>query len=199
MGYTRGTRWTPELIEQRILEVKSDLNIDHMPTRSEIFSLRYNDPLHNGIVRHGGYDYWAKKLGLKIKDSESKTGWDYEEKAIKLLESRGYNVKRMSRKHPYDLLINGFIKIDVKVGKPWILRGSRVHTFGINKKNPVCDLYMIFALDESGEIERLFIIPSIELKLISMCIGKNSKYNKFIDRWDLIEKYNNFYKSVKLC
>jgi hypothetical protein len=196
MGYTHGTQWTEEKLQKRILDAINELQIDHMPTRSEIFSLRFNDPLHNGIVRNGGYDYWAKRLGLKVKDSESKLGWLYEEIAAKELENHGYTVSHMSRKYPYDLLINEFVKIDVKVGKPWLLRSSRVHTFGINKKNPVCDVYMVFALNEQGDTERLFIIPSFELKLISMCIGKDSKYNKFINRWDLIDKYDQFYKSL---
>jgi len=196
MGYTHGTQWTHELIEQRILQVKSELKIDYMPTRNEILYLRHNDPLHNGIVRSGGYEYWANRLGLKIKDSESKTGWAYEEIAIDLLKDRGYKIERMSRKCAFDVLVNSNVRIDVKVGRPWLLRGSRVHTFGINKKIPLCDIYMIFALGESGKTERLFIIPSNELKLISMCIGKDSKYNKFVDRWDYIDKYDSFYKAL---
>jgi hypothetical protein len=196
MGRTHKTRWTNEFLEQQIKRVMSELQIDRMPTRSEIFSIRFNDPLHNGIVRHGGYDYWAKKLKLSVKDSESKTGWEYEEIAAVLLKEKGYSVIGMKRKCAFDLLINDSVKVDVKVGKPWLLRGSRVHTFGINKKVPVCDIYMIFALHESGKTERLFIIPSTELKLSTMCIGKESKYNKFIDRWDFIDKYDSFYKSI---
>jgi hypothetical protein len=198
MAYTHGIQWTDKLLEERILQVKSELNIDHMPTRSEIFSLRFNDPLHNGIVRHGGYDYWANKLRLDVKDSESKVGWEYEKIAADMLIEGGYTVKQMSRKHPFDLLVNENVRVDVKVGKPWLLRGSRVHTFGINKKNPVCDVYMIFALNEDSTIERLFIIPSMELKIISMCIGKYSKYNKYVNSWEYINKYDAFYKTLAM-
>jgi hypothetical protein len=196
MGRKNETRWTNEFLEQQIKNVMGELQIDRMPTRSEIFSVRFNDPLHNGIVRHGGYDYWAKKLGLLIKNSESKTGWKQEEVAIKLLENKGYSVKAMSHRCPFDIMINDSVKIDVKASKPWVLKGIRQHTFGINKKNPTCDIYMVFALDDFGGTERLFIIPSIELKLVTMCIGQKSKYNKFIDRWDFIDKYDSFYKTI---
>jgi hypothetical protein len=196
MGKTHESQWTDEVLEQRIRQVMLELKIDRMPTRSEVFSIRFNDPLHNGVVRHGGYEYWAKKLGLQIKDSESKTGWAYEECAIDLLKGKGYAVERMSRKCAYDILVNGAVKIDVKAGKPWFLKGSRLHSFGINKKVPVCDIYLVLAIDESEKIERTFVIPSFELKVVSMCIGKDSKYNKFIDQWGYIDKFDGFYKSI---
>lgn len=196
MAYTHGTQWTDEKIKQRILEVVDVLKIGHMPTRSDIFKLRYNDPLHNGICRHGGYDFWAKQLGLSIKDCESKTGWEYEDIAINILNGRGYLTQKTSRKCAFDILVNDCVRVDVKVGRPWLLRGSRVHTFGINKPMPTCDIYMIFALDENNETERLFIVPSLELRVKTLCIGKHSKYNKFIDRWDYIYKYCTFYRSI---
>jgi hypothetical protein len=55
----------------------------------------------------------------------------------------------------------------------------------------------VYALNEEGnKVERTFVIPSKNLKLVSLCIGKNSKYNKYINRWDYIDKYDKFYKSL---
>ena len=39
VGYVQGTRWTDELIEQEILRVREALNLDRMPTNSEVKSV----------------------------------------------------------------------------------------------------------------------------------------------------------------
>lgn len=194
MGYTYGTLWTEELLINRIFDVIKILKLKRMPTKSEIFSLRHNDPLHNKIVRTGGYRFWAGKLNLEIKESESKLGWNFEEIASDILKNKGFIVKGMPIKHPFDLLVNNRIKVDVKCATPYKLNGSIVHTFGINKKYQTCDLYILFALNYNREVERIFVIPSTELQLVSMCIGKESKYNKFIDRWDFLHKFDELYR-----
>jgi hypothetical protein len=197
LGYVHGIKWTDEKIEKEIKRVMYALHINRMPSRSEIEEVLKDSALTNKIGKLGGFQYWANKLGLETKESETSTGKEFEEKAIGILESRGYRVQRMTTKYPYDLLVNEHIKVEVKVGRPYMLKGeSRVHTFRTSKRHATCDLYLIFALDESEEVERLFIIPGCELKIVTLCIGKNSKYNKYIDRWDLVDKFNEFYKGL---
>lgn len=105
----------------------------------------------------------------------------------------------MGVKYPFDFLINNTIRIDVKAAKAYMSRGNRCHTIGINKKYATCDLYLIFALDEVENIERTFIIPGCDLRVTSMNFGKDSKYDKYINRWDLLEKYDNFYNNLALA
>jgi hypothetical protein len=168
-----------------------------MPSRSEILKVfDNNSTLHNKIVRTGGYRKWADALNLEIKESETKTGQDFEEIAMDLLIGRGFEVEKMTTKHPFDLLINKTVKIDVKSGRPYLLNGSRCHSFGINKKQGSCDIYIILALDETDNIERTFIIPSHHLKVTTLSIGENSSYNKYIKRFDVINLYSDFHKSV---
>lgn len=190
--------WDEQKVESGILDTMKHLKIDRMPTRSEILNTVNGNPLHCRITKSGGYEYWAKKLGLNVKESESKTGWDAEEIAkISIETSFGYKVEKMSKRHPYDLLVNDFIKVDVKCAKPYILKGSRVHTFGISKKNSTCDLYIIYALDENGKIERTFIIPGHKLNVVTMCIGSKTKYDKYFERWDYFQKYNDFFERLR--
>ncbi|GMX64525.1 hypothetical protein Elgi_37940 [Paenibacillus elgii] len=189
-------KWNDELIEQEIFKVIKSLQIDRMPSRSEIKSVAQDEALHNKICKTLGYKGWSEKLNLEIKDSETKLGQSIEEIAIAMLISKKYNVKRMTAKYPFDLLINGNVKVDVKSGRAYDLRGSRCHTFGINKKYSACDIYLIFALSEVGEIERIFVIPSSKLKIVTMSIGENTKYNIYKDRWDYLNTYDNFYKSI---
>jgi len=185
-------------IKNRIYYIIQQLKINRMPSRSEVLSIEQNQNLHNAIIRGYGYYTWAKMLNLEIKDSETLMGVSYQKICMNQLIQMGYRVEETTMKAPYDLVINGNIKIDVKSGCAYLDEcGCRLHTFGINKKLPTCDLYILYALDENGtNIEKVFIIPSKELKLVSMCIGTNSKYNCYINKWEYIDLYNKFYQAI---
>lgn len=193
-GY--GKVWSEERVKSELLQCIRILNINRMPTSTELKTLGRND-LHLKVSRTKKYSGWAECLGLERKMSETLSGQTYEAVITSELEARGHHVERMSTKFPYDLLINGTVKVDVKAGHAYMMRGeSRVHSFGINKKEPTCDIYIILALSENEYIERTFIIPSHHLKVISLCIGAESKYNRFVDRWDYIDQYTQFFKQI---
>jgi hypothetical protein len=196
MGYTYGVRWNNDLIENEIRKVISALNIDRMPSNEEIILVNKNSKLSNAIRRNGGFYNWASILGLQVKNCETKTGKEFEEIAKDLLIQQGYRVEKMSTKYPYDLLVNEHIRIDVKAARAHIIKNTRWHTVGLNKKYATCDLYLIFALSETDAIEKMFIIPGTDLKLTSLNFGANSKYDKYLNRWDLLEKYDRFYKQL---
>ena len=202
MGYTHGINWGENIEDEKkiviseIEKVMNMLDIEHMPSRTDMLSVLADNSLANKVARTGGFTYWAHELNIEEKESETKLGQSYEVKAMEMLIKKGFEVARMTTKYPFDLLINDNIKIDVKVGRPGYVRESRVHTFRTAKRYATCDLYFIFALDENEEIEKLFIIPGSDLKVVTMCIGHISKYDKYIDRWDLIEAYDKFYKAL---
>lgn len=171
------------------------LNIKRMPTASELTSIGRND-LHCKIGRTKTYKGWAEHLELQLKSSETTKGNEYEELVAKIIRGLGYEVKEMTTKHPYDLLINDSVKVDVKVGGAHNHFGSRAHTFRPSKKFATCDLYICVALDENDEVENIFIIPSKFAQLTTLNIGTDSKYNKFIYRWDYIKRFVQFYDEV---
>ncbi|MCR8641444.1 hypothetical protein NV379_02130 [Paenibacillus sp. N1-5-1-14] len=180
-----------------IREIMSALKINRMPSSSEVLqTFHEGEALHKRICDLG-YRFWAEKLNLEIKQSETQLGQDYELVAIKMLEEKGYKVERMTTKHPFDLLVNDSIRIDVKSASAYDLKGSRCHTFGINKRYGSCDLYILLALNEESDvIERTFVIPCNKLRVVSMSIGRESKYNKYINKWDYLDTYNAFYKKI---
>lgn len=197
MGYIHREKWNEDNIMIGIQKVCKVLMIKKMPTRSEIKSVINNDSLTNAICRNGGYKYFASKFNLEMKNSETLTGWMFEDVAKASMETCfNYKVEKMSTKYPYDFLINDFIKVDVKCARPFYIKSDRVHTFNINKIYATCDIYIVYALDDEDKIERTFIIPAHELKVVTMCIGKESKYNKYIERWDYLEKYNKFHEKL---
>lgn len=196
MGDKQRMNWNTESVIQEIKKVMEVLKVDRMPTRNEMEQVLGNSSLTNKISKTGGFFYWANELGLETKESETSEGQYFERKAIDLIIDKGYSVNEMTTKHPYDLLINDKVKVDVKIANPYLLKGSRVHTFGINKKYATCDVYMLFAMNEDEDVERLLIIPSHKLKITTLSIGANSRYNKYIDRWDLVDKLTEFYSKL---
>ncbi|RDY22860.1 hypothetical protein CHF27_011100 [Romboutsia maritimum] len=188
-------KWTDEKIEREIKNVIKTLNIDRMPSTSEIKKATNNYGLGIKITRSGGVRYWADKLGLELKNSETKFGNEWEFNMKKELEGKGYIVEKMSTKHPYDLLVNDNIKIDVKVSRYYHKDNFKFYSFNLEKKYHNCDIFIFVGLkDGKEEIERLFIIPSKYLMGIKqLSIGTQSKYDKYQNRWDYIEKYSEFY------
>lgn len=191
----RRKQWTDELIESELLKSIEILGLKRMPTGAELMRLGRND-LHVKIGRTKKYRGWAEHLGLPLKNSCTLDGQLCEDYVEAMLIRLGHDVESMSTKFPYDLLVNGSVKIDVKMANPYMLRGSRVHTFGINKKSPTCDIYICLAYDENAELERLLVIPSHLARVKTLCIGKESKYNEFINRWDLINEYTDFSTNI---
>lgn len=197
MGYVQGTRWTDELIEQEILRVREALNLDRMPTNSEVKSVAGNG-LACKISKSGGYKYWADKLNLKMKKSETSLGKKYEEYVAGLLKRKGYEVEQMSMKHPYDLLVNMNIKVDVKISN--LYRGAKgeFHTFNLEKHNHNCDLFICVCVTDK-EIVKTLVVPSkFLMKINQLSVGAVSVYDVFKDRFDYIEKYDVFYNQLEV-
>lgn len=195
--------WTDEKIERAILDVVRSLKINHMPSSSQVKQVTKNESLHMAICKYGSYKGWAKRLNLERKKSETTKGNDYEELIASELSKLGFEVIQTSTKHPYDLLVNGTTKIDVKVGNSYLIHGvSRVVTFATNKKQPTCDFYICVRLDEQEEIEKIHVIPSHEAQVTTICMGEKSKYDKYINRYDLIRRHheliNSMYFSFKI-
>lgn len=192
------TQWTDELIKKEIFKVADALNLSRMPSKSEIEFVTKNSALTNKISKTGGFYKWAERLNLKIKDSETKLGYAYELEVRDRLRKLGYLAETTGIRHPYDLIVNNAIKIDVKVARPFINQKSgRYHTFHLEKLPHTCDLYIIVALDEEGIEEKLLIIPSKCIQSISqLSIGRVSAYDIYKDRWDYLEQYNDFYNKL---
>jgi hypothetical protein len=197
MGYSHGIAWNEKMVRDEILKVMDALLITRMPSRKEICNTTGNEALVNKISKTGGFHKWAEKLNIKTKDSATELGYNHESYAkLKLVSKMGMDVLKMSANHPYDFLVNGSIKVDVKCAKPSYAHSCRVHTFATRKKYASCDLYVLIALDERDRVEKCMIVPAHEMKVVTCSIGKVSVYDKYIDRWDYFEKFDSFYKTL---
>lgn len=185
--------WTDELIKERILEVVDFHGYNRMPTKKEIEDYYGNTALTKKIGATGGIEAWAEKLKLSRKPCESVLAAQYEKHAKKTLEEKGFSCELTSVKHPYDILVNGGVKIDVKVSNLVTIGDSKAYTFNIEKKQPTCDLYVAYCLDENKEIVKTYIIPSRVLTgQCQLSLGKNnSEYDIYLNRWELIKRFND--------
>lgn len=138
-------------------------------------------------------------MNLEIKKCESRLGDNYEMICANYLQERFcYKVIQTAPRYPYDLLVENALKIDVKVGKLYTSKvNSKFYTFNLEKSNQTCDIFVCYCLDQSGKEEKILIIPSYVISGITqLSVGKKSRYDKYINRWDIIEKYVSFIKST---
>lgn len=201
MGYTHGKEWNEENTKEAIMEIVNSLKLKHFPSKSQIIAFCGNSALANRISRSGGSKYYADLLGLEILYCESEFGNFFEELAIdEILENTGFLSIHTNVRYPYDLLTNGNIKVDIKASKKVKNKNANFpyHSFNLEKREPTCDIFIFYCLDEDMEIEKRVIIPSCLLSgKTQVGMGGLSKWDAYIDKWDYFDMYNKFYDSVK--
>ena len=201
MGYTHGRKWSEDEVKKEIMNIVETLDLKHFPTQSQIINFYGNNSLANKISRSGGSKYYADLLGLEILYCESEFGNFFEELAIdEILENTGLSSLHTNAKYPYDLLTNGNIKVDVKASMKVKNKKANLpyHSFNLEKREPTCDIFIFYCLNEDTEIEKRVIIPSCLLSgKTQVGMGGLSKWDAYIDKWEYFDMYNKFYDSVK--
>lgn len=188
MAHSHGIAWTQELIEQKIMEVVHGLEIVYMPTRSQIHEYFGNSALTDKISKSLGYYGWAKKLNLPIKSSETTTGKRGEAFVANILSEKGYLVERMQQNYPYDLFVNNCIKVDVKYSNLFHGSNGSFYAFGLAKKYPTCDIYILVANDDSDK-KSIYVLPSKNAMQKQISIGEHtSVYSKYQDKYEYIDR-----------
>lgn len=189
--------WNDEKIIKAITSMTDSLKMKTMPTHSEMFDFFGDYKLTNAIRRNGGTKKFAKLMNLEIKKCESRLGDNYEMICANYLQEKFcYKVIQTAPRYPYDLLVENALKIDVKVGKLYTSKvDSKFYTFNLEKSNQTCDIFVCYCLDQSEKEEKVLIIPSYAISGITqLSVGKKSRYDKYINRWDIIEEYVSFIK-----
>ena len=197
MGYAHGKKWDDVLIEKTIKEVIKKAKINTFPTHSQIKKITGNEALSCAISKHGGSRYWAEKLGLEMKQSESKFGEEYELECISRLKHYGFRCEKTPVKYPYDILVENAIKVEVKCGNIYHGKNGDFYTFNLEKSKPTCDIFVCFCLEDE-RTAKVYVIPSSILSgNTQLSIGKHkSKYDNFINRWGLFREYDAFYNKL---
>lgn len=194
MGYARGIQWTDELIATEVMKVANQFNPPRMPSNSEAIVMTGSHALSNAISKHGGYKYWAVRLGLEQKKTDTKLGVEGEKHIAEELFRRGYTVEMTSARHPYDILVNGCVKVDVKTANISYVRGYPIHSYRLAKGQPTCDFYVMYEVDT----EKVYVVPSWKLLgQVQVGMGIDSKlYKKYLEAYHLLAEASDMYKSM---
>lgn len=185
--------WNEELIEKRILEVANTFFPIRMPTCSEMENFYGNSALTNKIIKTGGIAYWANKLNLEQKHSETLVGIRGEHDISQHLIGLGYEVEATKTRFPYDLLVDGCVKIDVKTSNKSYIRGSEVHAYRLAKEQQTCDFYVFYELDTG----RKYVVPAHKCRQIQVEIGKDSiKYGEYENAFHLIGEVRDLFRML---
>ena len=194
MGHAFGTHWTDELLASEIMKIANQFDPPRMPSNQEVKQMTGSHALSNAISKHGGYKHWANKLGLEQKYSETKLGIEGEKHIANVLRHMGFKVEMTSARHPYDLLIDKCVKIDVKTAKTSYIRGCPIHAYRLAKKQQTCDFYIFYEVDT----EKVYVVPSHVCNgQIQVEMGANSKpYAKYLNAYHLLTKASNIYLAM---
>ena len=193
------TIWTEEEVHDQIIDVMKSLNLNRMPSRNEIEKVHCNSKLTNKISKTGGFYAWARRIGLDIKESETLLGSEVECYIKDFMITLGHDVEMTTTKCPYDLYVNRRVKIDVKAGRVVHSGISPYYTFNLEKATPTCDFFVAVTLSGADVPDKIYVIPSSVMAgktQLSVGIHK-SIYDKYIDRWDLIERLDNAYAEIE--
>jgi hypothetical protein len=175
-------RWTDQLFQDELREVVHVLG--HFPSNRDLIALGRHD-LANQVQRRGGFLTCSEQMGFPRQRSDSDTGWDGEDRAADRLRELGFDVVvRSGVKCPYDLLVAGVLRVDVKA--------ARLHRYGHTEgwfyrlgKYSQADIILLWQLD-SGHFYAVpwFVCPSTNIT-ISKAGGK---YQPFFNNVDLIRR-----------
>lgn len=190
--------WTENDVKNGIYYTMKYHGISRMPTHAEMCEAFGDTSLSNKVNKTGGSRRWASELGLDSVECETTFGQMVEEIVKEKLEELGFSCQLTGTKHPYDILVNECVKIDVKAARKSKVRTSDVYSFRTAKTQQTCDIYIAACISDGIDIEKYYIIPShVVSGNVQLCIGAgHSMYDKYIDRWDIIRTLSDVIKWI---
>jgi hypothetical protein len=181
---TKGDRslWNDDLIEAALR--LDETRLGRMPTANELRFLGQND-LACAISKHGGFRFWACRLGLRQKGTETHRGQKWERHEAAFFRSMGFEVVEQPTRAPFDLLVNGHC-VDVKSSTR-----SGWYQFGSIKRGSDCDFFDLLCV-HNDEVRARFVVPADKACVMSITIMPNTlsglgKYAAFRDAIHLVQ------------
>ena len=186
------TKWTDSMIASRVMKIYDEIGT--MPTVTYLKSTGQND-VSTQISRRGGFIAWAKRLGIEREHSDSDTGWDGETKLCDILHGQGFIAERQKAvKWPYDVLVNGVLRIDCKAAKKVTYDHVTGWFYRIGKA-PQADIVALIQMDTGS----VFFVPWYHCPQSNVTISESGgKYAKFKDNFNLVLEAAELRKAEKL-
>jgi len=174
--------WCDAKVEEELRTVAAQLG--SFPTASELRSMGRND-LTCAVTKFGGLIYWAERLGMQRKHSDSDTGWNGEKAFQAMVESQGMACERSTAvKAPYDLLIESVVRIDVKTAS-FASYGQSTGWFYRLGKAVQADL-VVFYQPDTGDF---YAVPWHQCPTGNVTLSRGGgKYASYLNNWALIRQ-----------
>lgn len=186
MAWSHGKHWSSELIREALRPIV--VRLGRMPSANELRVMGLND-LACAIPRRGGFRSWAATMGVQLKGTETHRGFLAEDEAAQMLTDLGICVVRQTARCEFDLLANGR-QVDVKSARPGIYgrvpREYKGWMFHLRKVPATCEFYMLMCLSESGETDRVYLVPAEKAGTRMLTITPNGKYEKYRAAFNLL-------------
>lgn len=171
-------RWNDTELEKVIRSIAQDLG--HFPTCSELGEIGRLD-VANRIARSGGFRHWSAVTGIPRVMSDSDKGWAGEDAAAKRLEELGFAVTAQDGvKCPFDLLVDGILRVDVKAANYQEYGHSKGWFYRIGKQ-PQADMILLWQLDTKHFYSLPWYLCPFTNVTISTTGGKYVAYRNSVD------------------
>lgn len=188
---------TDEEINTMILKVVSDLNIDRFPTRDEMNRYSGSSSLSGLISRRGGFIKWSKLTNLEMKQSETLVGYKGESILSETVSSKGYKIERQTANCLYDFIIDDNVRVDCKYSHLYHGDNGSFYAFNLESKMHDCDLFILICEDDDKNKNVIIIPQSFVQNQGQISVGQyKSKWYKYIDKYEYVDMYINFYKTL---
>lgn len=173
--------WTDEKCEAELRRLCETMG--HFPSANELRAAGHN-ALCCRITKTGGIIKWAERLGMHRAHSDSDLGWEGEIAFMRMLQARGFTCERSKAvKAPFDLLVEGVLRVDVKTAR-FASYGHSSGWFYRIGKLAQSDLVVLLKLD-AGDF---YALPWHVCTTSNMTITLTGKtYVRYLNNWGLIE------------
>lgn len=172
-------RWTDDMVASQLREVASKLG-GRMPSANDLRAMGL-ESLASRASRVGGLLGWAERLGLPTgKDAHSPAfGESWETYAAVVLKANGYVAESQKRHAPFDVLVNGQIRVNVKASRRHDYEdvGVRGFTFWIGDTWKRCDVFALVKVD--GPTPPILWVPSSEAQQQTITLTGKHRLNAF--------------------
>jgi len=172
-----------------VLEESADVarRLGHFPSSTELKAMGRND-LMCAITKHGGFLNVSGEIGIARLSSDSDVGWKGEDNVRKKLIEIGYRVdRRDALKSPYDLIVDGRVRVDVKAAS-YAEYGACRGWFYRNGKHVQSDIVILHQLDTGTD----YVLYWWEVNASNITISRGGgKYASAASAYAKIREFNS--------
>lgn len=151
-----------------------------MPSTTELHALGLNALACKVSRTRGGFRGWASHLGLSLKDSNTTFGQAWEAHVAAFLRELDYRVEAQTTKAPFDLLVEGRCRVNVKAATYHAYGACRGYFFGIGDTWRNCDVLALVKVPLAEEPSILWV-PAHEARQATITLTERHRFNHLTD------------------